>query len=27
VRGTVTCPHYRVKQAADGRRYARCLTP
>ena len=27
VRGTATCPHYRVEQAADGRRYARCLTP
>ena len=27
VRGTVTCPHYRVEQASDGRRYARCLTP
>jgi hypothetical protein len=26
VRGHVTCPHYRVEQAADGRRYARCLT-
>jgi hypothetical protein len=27
VRGTVACPHYRVEQAADGRRYVRCLTP
>jgi hypothetical protein len=27
VRGTVACPHYRVEQASDGRRYARCLTP
>ena len=27
VRGTVSCPHYRVERAADGRRYARCLTP
>jgi hypothetical protein len=26
VRGHVTCPHYRVEKAADGRRYARCLT-
>ena len=26
-RGTVSCPHYRVEQASDGRRYARCLTP
>jgi len=23
----VTCPHTRVEQAADGRRYVRCLTP
>ena len=26
-RGTVTCPHYRVEQGANGRRYVRCLTP
>jgi hypothetical protein len=26
-RGYVTCPHTRVEVAADGRRYARCLTP
>jgi hypothetical protein len=27
VQGRVACPHYRVEQASDGRRYARCLTP
>jgi hypothetical protein len=27
VRGYAACPHYRVEQAADGRRYVRCLTP
>jgi hypothetical protein len=27
VRGAVTCPRYRLEQVADGRRYARCLTP
>jgi hypothetical protein len=26
-RGYVTCPRYRIEQAPDGRRYARCLTP
>lgn len=26
-RGYVTCPHTRVEQAPDGRRYVRCLTP
>jgi hypothetical protein len=23
----VTCPHTRVEQSADGRRYVRCVTP
>ena len=27
VRGAVTCPHYRVERAADGRRTTRCLNP
>jgi hypothetical protein len=27
VRGYVTCPHKRIEQAADGRRYVRCLMP
>jgi hypothetical protein len=27
VRGYVTCPHRRVEQAADGRRFVRCLMP
>lgn len=27
VRGHVTCPHYRLERASDGRRYVRCLTP
>ena len=27
VRGQVTCPHYRLERASDGRRYVRCLTP
>jgi hypothetical protein len=27
VRGRVTCPHYRLERASDGRRYVRCLTP
>jgi hypothetical protein len=26
-RGIVACPRYRIEQAADGRRYTRCLTP
>jgi hypothetical protein len=26
VRGTVACPHTRLEQGADGRRYVRCLT-
>ncbi len=26
-RGYVACPHSRVEQAPDGRRYLRCLTP
>jgi hypothetical protein len=26
-RGYVACPHYRLEQAADGRRTIRCLTP
>jgi hypothetical protein len=26
-RGTVTCPHTRIEQTADGRRYVRCVTP
>jgi hypothetical protein len=26
-RSYVTCPHTRVEQAPDGRRYVRCLTP
>ena len=27
VRGAVACPHYRLEQASDGRRYTRCLSP
>jgi hypothetical protein len=27
VRGHVSCPHYRLERASDGRRYVRCLTP
>jgi hypothetical protein len=27
VQGQVSCPRYRIEQAPDGRRYARCLTP
>ena len=27
MRGYVACPHTRVEQAADGRRYDRCLMP
>ncbi|HET7888260.1 MAG TPA: BA14K family protein [Bradyrhizobium sp.] len=25
--GIVACPRYRIEQAADGRRYSRCLAP
>ena len=27
VRAHVTCPHYRLERASDGRRTIRCLTP